>query len=577
MLYLILFYLIATAVCFVTGVLFYKAISTCYSGQAIERPFIVVALSGLMLLTGIGQLLVLFLPLTPLVSLCVLAGILLLAVLFGRLVVDALKFHAYKFSKKPVWAIIGLVGMVFMTIVLNAGPTMMDDTESYHIQMIKWIQEYGTVPGLANLHLRYGFNSSWFTSIGLLAPASGSINHFLALNGLISCWACIYFFNKISSNLPTHFSPGYKMMLATLVCLLFALLVWPMIRGNANTCNYDFITTLCVLILFIETLYAKPFTLQGEWIIWPCYLFTVRIINFPLLLLTLPILWSAVTQKKWRSSFAIIGSFAFLIVPFLIRNVILSGYLLFPSRAFDVFSFDWKADQQMTVNIVEYIRYYNRVNVAFQGISTTRAIPFPDWLLSWFHFQVWYNKLLLISSFLCFGLSLVKWKLLRDKISLMAIYALLVIGAVLLSWFIIAPDPRFVYGAFLCGIFLAFQLLPDQYFTVKMATASRFIFVALGLICGAYASFKLYSLPNYRNFATPYPLAQPPTQKILIDHINMYIPEKILDNWNARCFGSPLPCLYRVHPGLKARGTTISEGFYIDSNVKAVFKPGDWY
>ncbi|EMO63800.1 hypothetical protein LEP1GSC133_1179, partial [Leptospira borgpetersenii serovar Pomona str. 200901868] len=33
------------------------------------------------------------------------------------------------------------------------------DSGLYHIQSIKWIQEYSVVPGLANLHGRFGFNS----------------------------------------------------------------------------------------------------------------------------------------------------------------------------------------------------------------------------------------------------------------------------------------------------------------------------------------------------------------------------------------------------------------------------------
>jgi hypothetical protein len=39
------------------------------------------------------------------------------------------------------------------------------DTGLYHIQSIKWIEEYGVTPGLANLHGRFGFNSNLFTII----------------------------------------------------------------------------------------------------------------------------------------------------------------------------------------------------------------------------------------------------------------------------------------------------------------------------------------------------------------------------------------------------------------------------
>src|SRR6185503_10426523 len=73
-----------------------------------------------------------------------------------------------------------------LILVMNAGPTQMDDTDSYHIQMVKWIQEYGTVPGIANLHERFGFNSSWFSSIALFSFSSKTTGGFTIMNSIIS-------------------------------------------------------------------------------------------------------------------------------------------------------------------------------------------------------------------------------------------------------------------------------------------------------------------------------------------------------------------------------------------------------
>jgi hypothetical protein len=41
------------------------------------------------------------------------------------------------------------------------------DTGLYHYQIVRWLSEYGTVRGLALLHFRFGFSSSWFA---LAAP-----------------------------------------------------------------------------------------------------------------------------------------------------------------------------------------------------------------------------------------------------------------------------------------------------------------------------------------------------------------------------------------------------------------------
>src|SRR6185437_3030289 len=42
------------------------------------------------------------------------------------------------------------------------------DTGLYHLQAIKWLEESTKVFGLANLHLRFGVNSTWFTDAAML-------------------------------------------------------------------------------------------------------------------------------------------------------------------------------------------------------------------------------------------------------------------------------------------------------------------------------------------------------------------------------------------------------------------------
>jgi hypothetical protein len=41
------------------------------------------------------------------------------------------------------------------------------DTDLYHAQTIRWYNEYGTPPGLGNLHTRLAFNSSWLSLAAL--------------------------------------------------------------------------------------------------------------------------------------------------------------------------------------------------------------------------------------------------------------------------------------------------------------------------------------------------------------------------------------------------------------------------
>jgi hypothetical protein len=41
------------------------------------------------------------------------------------------------------------------------------DTDLYHAQVVRWYNEYGTPPGLGNLHTRLAFNSSWLSLAAL--------------------------------------------------------------------------------------------------------------------------------------------------------------------------------------------------------------------------------------------------------------------------------------------------------------------------------------------------------------------------------------------------------------------------
>lgn len=579
MLYLLLFYIIISSVCFLAGALFYHFINRRRpETNNIKKPVVVHMITGLIILTGIGQWLVLFMPLNLSAFLITIITLLILGLFFRKQLQPAFQGitkHKRLPEKLLIWT--GLGALLFMILVLNAGPTMMDDTESYHIQMVKWVQEYGSVPGIANLHLRYGFNSSWFISIGLLCPRLFAPDYYLLLNGLVSCWACIYCLEKLLAFLSRSSSKSSfrNQGLVVFLLLAFMLITWPMIRGNATTANYDFITTLCIVILFVETVFSDNFHYKAEWLIWPCYLFTVRIINFPLLLLAVIALWQLISQKKWKTVIGYSSIGALLILPFLIRNIILSGYPLFPATAFDFFPVDWKADKQMMVNIVDYIQYFNRVNAMHQSIEKTRSLTSPYWISAWYQFLSLPDKILVTVSLVCYSFCLLRWKYLLRQLNRPALHFLAVLVVLFVSWFLIAPDPRFVYGALLCGILLACLCIPAyKFFSGKSMVIPLIVTCS---ICFVYAAIKLYTHPSYQNYALPYRLPQPAVKTITIDHIELRIPEKILDNWNCRCYGTELPCLYNVHPALRARGPKISDGFYLDSTVKASFDPGAWY
>ena len=91
-----------------------------------------------------------------------------------------------------VFVVIGLVLFTFLSI----GKPTLEDSDLYHVQSINWIYEFGTVPGLANLYLRYGFYSNWFHLISIFHLPFQHHN-FLYLNYTFTIWAFFFiFFNN---------------------------------------------------------------------------------------------------------------------------------------------------------------------------------------------------------------------------------------------------------------------------------------------------------------------------------------------------------------------------------------------
>ncbi len=547
MLSLLIAHIIITALCLWSGHLFYKF----FPAKNASRPIIYLAISGLILLTALTQIIALFFPINVYTRLIVL-GILLLLSIYKR---ENTKVFIGKIRMSPsmilffvVWAII---------LLMSAGPIVMDDTESYHIQSIKWIQDYGSVPGLVNLHERFGFNTSWFNSVAFFGflPATTA---YTVLNSVLSVWFCYWLISSFN-----HFTKegNFQASFATIVILIASLVIWPLIRGNAASANYDFITTVLVFILFSEIFLSKEFSPSIEWLIWPAYLFTVRITNFPLLLLSVIALIFFMRQKDIEKLLLLISYCLLLIVPYVTRNMIIAGYPFYPATSFDLVNVDWKPDPQITERLLAYIKYYNRVSTTYLEIEQTKALG-PNWIPSWFKYLFLFDKILVVSGLAGVVFSVAKLFIQKNTtaILLMTISAIWVI-----CWFVISPDPRFVYGILLFGIFLLVHNVISPIRHLQLLRVILNVIIVVMIVASCYYFFsKLWKQPRYRNWLLPSQLPQPPVKEFGIDGITFHIPEPINNNWNARCYGSQIPCLYKIDPRLKPRGKNIADGFRLE-------------
>ncbi|WP_152267438.1 LIC_10190 family membrane protein [Agriterribacter humi] len=562
MLLMLFLHVFITISCLWAGYLYYRLIN---GNTKSGKHFIIHAINGLIILTLLTQLSALFIPIGNVFSLLLFLLLILSAVYMRKTFTGLLKNIFSNITRLSVAGKICLVCLWLIVLMLNTGPLIMDDTESYHIQMVQWIEAYGSVPGIANLHERYGFNSSWFSSVAVFHFSFRNLNTFTALNGALSLWFCLYF---AEIGFHRYKKENVSLCFAALVTLLFSFASWPVIRGNAATVNYDYITMLVILVLCIETYLCKAgqkdFDLLPEWLIWPVYLFTVRIINYPLLLLSIFAIIYLLKNKKWYhlSSFTIIA--LLLMLPFLTRNIIVSGYPFYPSPFLDYFNVDWKTPPEVLEHLLRFIKYYNRVSTGILDIETTASLNGMNWIPLWFKYMTVYDQLIFlpgIAGIIIYGISI--WRNGKKEFSH---YRILTMSLILFltSWFCIAPDPRFIYGFLIAGIFFLFNSI-NRLLNAHIINKMIYTVTIILMLCIApYIVYKHVENYSFKNCVIPASLPQPAVKEKQIGEIIVRIPEKINGNWNPRCYGTPLPCLYSIYPGLEARGKTIREGFRIN-------------
>jgi hypothetical protein len=566
MLILFCLHILITVVSSLSGFLFYCFLK---DKNALSKPTIFYPLTGLVALSLVSQVAVLFIPIDLYFFVGVLCVLIFLSFLKKKEVRQFVKNIRLALENLSVYSLIFIAVVWLMIVILNSGPIIMDDTESYHLQMIKWIHEYGTVPGIANLHERFGFNSSWFSLVSFFTPFDSTHNLYTALNGAVSFWIAAFLISQL--NPISGFQKNQRITsFPIVITVLFLVLIfcWPMVRGNSVNANYDFIASAMILILFTKAIDAGKQRDSGlyylEWILWPVFLFTVRIINFPLLLLSVYGFYFLLKNRAWKKIVIVSAISLTLLISFLARNVMLSGYPFYPSMFADIFPVDWKVDRNTIKNLLEFIKYYNRISTHFSDLSNTKQLSSPGWILSWFHYLFSYDKLVVVLGVAGYVINLIAIKRFFGFHNRGIRFFVFVFCLQLVSWMCVAPDPRFVYGELLAGVALLLIFFVGN---LSLSTGSiRSVSLLMILFGGifVYALLKPLRSEDYRHFLLPYSIPQPPTREVVVDSISLKIPEKILNNWNPRCYATELPCLYIVSPKLRARGKDIKNGFRLE-------------
>lgn len=518
-------------------------------------------LVGLSVTNTLVSLVSLFLPITILV-LFIFLSFCFVFLYFER---KNLKLLTFGLIHKNIIVIITFP-FLLSALVFSLNPPFAYDSGLYHIQSIKWIQEYSVVPGLANLHGRFGFNPNIFTIFALTSLKEIFKQEIFSVNFVIYSILVLHSINRIYKILKQE---GFTNSFLLHSIVLFLILEQFMSLSSPTP---DLISI--VLPLYILTNLPKnengihsKLNLENYFssIILSVYTISVKLATIPLCILILLLI---IRYKFNGKKLLIVISISFLILlPWLIRNVILSGYLIYPFSAIDIFNFDWKVPLNAVVS--EKLSITGWARNPGEGYKEAAQMKFWEWFPIWWNTISKLNRLFIVISFLSpifiFIYSLFK----KIKIDFQTFAILFTSWIGVIFWILLAPDIRF--GKAFLGVSAISPLLyfnfKINFFPIKISKTSKqiilvFIFIIVSVFLinrRTYNRCKNFIRENSAFFVRPKKIEIPQNlefKKIQMNDLEVFIPAE-----GDRCYDYEIPCMPYKNYSLILRGKTLQSGF----------------
>ncbi len=201
------------------------------------------------------------------------------------------------------------------------------DNESYYIQTIKWLNEYGLVKGLVNLHIYLGQTSGWHICQSAF-NFSFLYENFNDLSGF-----CLLLGNSFAiQKLDLYFKKANTNNLIIGLIPIFNLLFFRFISSPSPDIPI-YIFSFIVFYLFIEN--YKETSIESFKIITIIVLFILFIKTTTAAIVLIPIVLFIKNFKKLVPNIITIIGLSFVVLSlYIIKNLIITGYPLYPIAIF---------------------------------------------------------------------------------------------------------------------------------------------------------------------------------------------------------------------------------------------------
>jgi hypothetical protein len=482
----------------------------------------------------------------------------LLTVKYGKEIVDKIATFLSDFKKLSDYLKIILLLILISTLLKSAQFPFILDNESYYIQTIKWLNEYGFVKGIANLNIAFGQTSGWHIL------QSGFNFNFITdrindINGFLFVFCSYYFLAEFDKN----WRQNQQFHWIGFV-LLFNLLSYQFINSPSPDLPLYLIAQI-LFYLFLKT--TKTIENQKIIIVLLTYLMFLKITIVPLCLL---LIYQFYQEKKIRI-FLVTTIFIFTII-WITKNTILTGYPIFSVIYFH-YSCDWVVPEILVNSFNHSIQ-----NHEFSSVSNFKNLSILEKFSIWIQLEG-INRIFNIGIILLFFVAPFT-KNIRTVFEYKVLYLLLLIHFIVV--FLSSPQFRFFLLEFIFLTALVFSdVLNKLKINYQLVKGILVISAAMPVISIYFIDLKTLTKNKYNQEFEKISLSQiflPEKnskyseikfEKITEDNLDFYSPKE-----NFFFYGTAngkLPCVNKVHLDYlknkyhfvpQLRTSKLGDGFY---------------
>jgi len=523
------------------------------------------AVLGLGLITTLAGFLSLFISLSWLANLAFLLGAAAILVFTRKPL--ARTFRAYIEQLRSIHPLAWLCFAAIFLFVLakTADQPLNYDTGLYHAQAIRWIEEYPVVPGLGNLFRNLAYNSSWFLPSALTSFSFLGLGSFHVLDGFLFLIFLLYCTQKFSGLMR-----GENSISNISGALLLFLSRW-LFGLELSSPGTDLPAALLAWLIFmlglemVEEHMDRSFNLMTAIpVCLSVYALTIKLILIPILLIPLVlIVWNAKQLRKTQLAAALLSA-ALIGLPWAIRSIIQSGYLVYPFHQLDLFKVEWKIPRQHVIEDVEGI--YSWPKIPNMDKNIVLKMGMNEWVPIWYQAQTSNDRRLLFAlgggSLLLLAGVLARGsrdsQVWRTSGRFLFLYITGFLGAI--YWFLQAPIFR--YGYTYLGILICWLAAPQVQWVFKWSTrlarTGAFLIALLVLAYYGQGLYKVGTPDHIREILIlqeKYPI--PEVRRERLGNFEVSMPVSL-----DQCWYAPLPCTPIHNPEVRMLGGNLGDGFY---------------